>query len=136
MKKKPISLIHLEEKYGFSFLKAIIFNLLAISTTIGITSQPKVDSVTGFFIFILLYTLLEVMTINLLKRYFMAWIIKTLGLALLLIYIMLVYASVLVVPDIRFMTTLGFILFILVFLVLRVLMMYYYDKFIQRRRRT
>ena len=136
MKKKPISLIHLEEKYGFSFLKAIIFNLLAISTTIGITSQPKVDSVTGFFIFILLYTLLEVMTINLLKKYFMVSIIKTLGLALLLIYIVLVYASVLVVPDIRFMTTLGFILFILVFLVLRVLMMYYYDKFMERRRRT
>lgn len=135
-KKKPLDIISLEEKYGFSYIKAILFNVLAIATTIGITSHPKVESVVGFFIFILLYTLLEVMILNLLKRYFMALIIKSLGLILVLVYILLIFFSVYVVPDIRFMTTLGFILFVLVFLVLRVLMMYYYDKFIERRRRV
>ena len=135
-KKKPLDMISLEEKYGFSYIKAILFNVLAIATTIGITNHPKVESVVGFFIFILLYTLLEVMILNLLKRYFMALIIKSLGLILVLVYILLIFFSVYVVPDIRFMTTLGFILFVLVFLVLRVLMMYYYDKFIERRRRV
>ncbi|PKK86875.1 MAG: hypothetical protein CVV63_03210, partial [Tenericutes bacterium HGW-Tenericutes-8] len=61
---------------------------------------------------------------------------KSLGLILVLVYILLIFFSVYVVPDIRFMTTMGFILFVLVFLVLRVLMMYYYDKFIERRRRV
>lgn len=133
-KPKRPRLVSFEEKYGFSFIKALIFNFLCLSTTIGITQQLKVDSIAGFFIFMALYTLLEVLTVNLMKKYLMTLVIKSLGLLIVLIYVVLIYFSVYVVPDIRFLTLLGFILFVTVFLVLRLLMMYYYEKYIESKR--
>lgn len=134
MKKNPL-LVELDQSYGYSMIRVYLFNLIAFMTSIGLTSKLKVSHIVGFVILTILYTLVEFLLVNLTKRYLFKYVIKTLGLSLLLLYIVLIYVTVELVPDVRFTSTLGFVLFTVVFLVIKVLLVYYYDKFIQSKRR-
>ncbi|MBM7453170.1 uncharacterized membrane protein YvlD (DUF360 family) [Acholeplasma morum] len=134
MKKNPL-LVEIDQSYGYSMLRVYVFNLIAFMTAIGLTSELKVDHIVGFVILTILYTLVEFLLINVTKRFLFKYVIKTLGLLLLLIYIVLIYLAVEMVPDVRFTSTLGFVLFTLVFLVIKILLVYYYDKFVQSKRR-
>ncbi|MDY0210393.1 MAG: hypothetical protein RBQ91_03165 [Acholeplasma sp.] len=136
--KKPLKtplLVDLEQTYSFSMIKAYVFNLLAFITATGLSMQLKVDHWLGFVLLTVLYTLLEVMAVNLLRRYAMKQIYRTFGLLLLLVYVLLIYGTISIVPDVYFQTLIGFIGFTLIFLVIRVLLLYYYDKLIQNKRR-
>lgn len=136
--KKPLKtplLVDLEQKYSFSMIKAYVFNLLAFITATGLSMQLKVDHWLGFVLLTVLYTLLEVMAVNLLRRYAMKQVYRTFGLLLLLVYVLLIYGTISIVPDVYFQTLIGFIGFTLIFLVIRVLLLYYYDKLIQNKRR-
>ena len=134
MAKKDFKAFLKGESYSMSYLTSMLINMLAVATTVGITMQLKVDSIEGFIVFVVLFTLLDSMATLLIKRYFYAVIVQSFGLILALIGVILIFTTERLVPDIYFQSMYGLIGFSSFFLVLRLLINYAYEKSIGRKK--
>lgn len=132
--KKPVRFLSIEDKYGFQYIKTIVMNSIIFMPAQYISGEPKIDTIFGFFIYIVLFSLIELMLVNLLVRYYLKWVIRSGGLIVLLLYIVLIYFSVQLVPDIKFNHLFGSIGFIVIFLVLKLFATYYYEKYLESKR--
>ncbi len=121
------------DSYTKGYLTASIINMLAVSTTAGITMQLKVDSIEGFIIFIVLFTLLDMMIGLLIKRYLFHYVIQSFGLVLALTGLLLIFITERLVPDVYFTTVFGFVGFSIFFLIFRLLLIYTYEKLTLKR---
>ena len=128
MAKKGFKSFLKGDSYSMSYLTAVIINALAMSTTIGLTGQLEVNSIEGFIIFVIFFTLLDTMINLMIRRYFFKWVVQSLGLIYALLGFLVIFLTEQVVPDIHFKTIFGLIGFSVFFLVLRLLMNYTYER--------
>lgn len=133
MAKKGFKAFMKGDSYTKGYLTASIINMLAVSTTAGITMQLKVDSIEGFIIFIVLFTLLDMMIGLLIKRYLFHYVIQSFGLVLALTGLLLIFITERLVPDVYFTTVFGFVGFSIFFLIFRLLLIYTYEKLTLKR---
>ncbi|CCV66616.1 hypothetical protein BN85315950 [Paracholeplasma brassicae] len=102
-----------------------LVNLLLFMVTTGLTSLLKVSEVPGFFIGVLLFTLLEIIVKMMVFRYLLKYVLQSFGLLLLVLSVVLMYASVSVTPGLAFIKVTDLIGFSIVFLGLRFMLTYY-----------
>jgi hypothetical protein len=133
MAKKGFKAFMKGDSYTKGYLTASIINLLAVSTTAGITMQLKVDSIEGFIIFVVLFTLFDMMIALLIKRYLFHYVIQSFGLVLALVGLLQIFITEQLVPDVYFTTVFGFIGFSIFFLVFRLLLIFTYEKLTDKR---
>jgi hypothetical protein len=133
MAKKAIKAPNKGDSYTKGYLTSTVINMLAVSTTAGITMQLKVDSIEGFIIFVVFYTLIDMMIGLLIKRYLFHYVIQSFGLILALVGLVLIFVTERLVPDVYFTTVFGFIGFSMFFLVFRLLLIYTYEKLTNKR---
>jgi len=115
----------LHKNFGLNVLLMYLVNLLLFMVTTGLTSLLKVSEVPGFFIGVLLFTLLEIIVKMMVFRYFLKYVLQSFGLLLLVLSVVLMYASVSVTPGLTFIKVTDLIGFSIVFLGLRFMLTYY-----------
>jgi hypothetical protein len=133
MAKKGLKAFLKGDSYTKGYLTSTVINMLAVSTTAGITMQLKVDSIEGFVIFVVLFTLFDMMIGLLIKRYLFHYVIQSLGLILALVGLILIFITERLVPDVYFTTVIGFIGFSVFFLVFRLLLIFTYERLTNKR---
>jgi len=121
------------DSYTKGYLTASLINMLSVSTTAGITMQLKVDSIEGFILFVVLFTLFDMMIGLLIKRYLFHYVIQSFGLVLALVGLLQIFITERLVPDVYFTTVYGFIGFSLFFIIFRLLLIYTYEKLTVKR---
>lgn len=121
------------DSYTKGYLTASLINMLAVSTTAGITMQLKVDSIEGFILFVVLFTLFDMMIGLLIKRYLFHYVIQSFGLVLALVGLLQIFITERLVPDVYFTTVYGFIGFSLFFIIFRLLLIHTYEKLTIKR---
>lgn len=133
MKKPDLNTNHQNTAYSTSFLTTTVINMLAMSTTIGLTMQIEVDSIEGFILFVVGFTLLDTMVSLLLKRYFFKWVIQSFGLIYGLAGFLVIFIIEQLVPDMTFKTVFGLVGFSIFFLALRLLLKITFERFTKRQ---
>jgi hypothetical protein len=132
--KKGLKAFFQGDSYSMSYLMSTAINMLAVATAVGITMQLKVDSIEGFILFVVLFTLLDTMIGLLIKRYFFQYVVQSFGLILALVGLILIFITEQLVPDVYFESVFGIIGFTVFFLVLRLLLIYTYEKTIGQKK--
>jgi len=133
MAKKGFKAFMKGDSYTKGYLTASLINMLSVSTTAGITMQLKVDSIEGFILFVVLFTLFDMMIGLLIKRYLFHYVIQSFGLVLALVGLLQIFITERLVPDVYFTTVYGFIGFSLFFIIFRLLLIYTYEKLTVKR---
>lgn len=121
--------------FGLNILYMYLMNLLLFMVTTGLTSFLKVTEIAGFFIGVMLFTLLEIMFKMVIYRYLLKYVLQSFGLLLLLTSILLMYVSVYVTPGLEFIQIGHLIGFSILFLGLRMMLMYYLKTWLFNKRK-
>ncbi|HKL61413.1 MAG TPA: hypothetical protein VJY66_03415 [Acholeplasma sp.] len=118
----------LHKNFGLNILLMYLVNLLLFMVTSGLTKLLVVDDPLGFFVGVLLFTLLEITIKMMVLRFLLKYVLQSFGLILVLISVLLIYISVDLTSGLYFIGVFDLIGFSILFLVLRFMVNYYIKK--------